>query len=206
MKKGTLAVISGFSGVGKGTVVKKLVSQKPYALSISATTRSPRNGEENGREYYFISNEEFEKRIAEGDFLEWAGYVGHYYGTPKKFIMDRLEQGGDVILEIEAQGAFKVKEQYPEAQLIYMIPPSMKELKARLTGRDTETPEVIEKRMHRAMEEIDLARRYDLLIINDTVESCTERLHTMIQTRAGVHPRETDWLDRLEEEGKQLMG
>ena len=133
MQQGKLAVISGFSGVGKGTVVKRLVAERGYELSVSATTRAPREGEMDGREYYFIDRETFEARIAEGDFLEWARYVDNYYGTPRRFTMDKLAAGKNVILEIEAQGAFKVKEQYEEALLIFMVPPSMAELKARLT-------------------------------------------------------------------------
>jgi guanylate kinase len=205
MKQGKLAVISGFSGVGKGTVVKKLVAEKGYQLSISATTRAPREGEQHGREYYFITKEDFEKRIAEQDFLEYARYVDNYYGTPRSFTMERLEAGQDVILEIEAQGAFKVKEQYPEAMLIFMLPPSMTELKSRLIGRGTESDEVIAKRLHRAMEELELARHYDYLIVNDTVESCAERLDQLIQTGDGQTSNPAALLDQLRDEGKRIL-
>ena len=205
MKQGRLAVISGFSGVGKGTVVKKLVEEKGYELSVSATTRAPREGERHGREYYFISHEEFEHRIQEGDFLEWAQYVENYYGTPRRFTLERLEQGRDVILEIEAQGAFRVKEQYADAMLIFMIPPSMAELKRRLEGRGTETPEVIAKRLRRAMEELELARKYDYLVENDTIEQCMQQLDDMIQCGGGLRPAQTDRLDRLKEEGQALL-
>lgn len=205
MEQGKLAVISGFSGVGKGTVVKKLVAEKGYELSISATTRTPREGEQNGREYYFITKEEFESRIAEKDFLEYARYVENYYGTPRSFTMERLEQGRDVILEIEAQGAFKVKEQYEDAILIFMVPPSMEELKTRLTGRGTETEEIIHKRLCRAMEELELARRYDYLIVNDTVEQCMEKLDRLIQQGTGIRPQESGLLDQLKEEGLRIL-
>lgn len=205
MQQGKLAVISGFSGVGKGTVVKRLVAERGYELSVSATTRAPREGEVDGREYYFIDRETFEARIAEGDFLEWARYVDNYYGTPRRFTMDKLAAGKNVILEIEAQGAFKVKEQYEEALLIFMVPPSMAELKARLIGRGTETEEVICRRLRRAMEELELARSYDRLIVNDTVEACVDRLDAMICRGEGLRPGETDLLDHLKAEGEKLF-
>ena len=200
-EKGTLAVISGFSGVGKGTVVKELVKRYPYALSISATTRDPRPGEENGVAYHFLTKEEFIARIEAGDFFEYASYVDQYYGTPKSFVLKELDEGRDVILEIEAEGAFKVKEQMPEALLIYMLPPSMRELQDRLVGRGTETPEKIEKRLRKAKEEeLDKAKSYDFLIVNDDLEQCIEELHRMIQTRTGISPKHSDLLQRLAKE------
>ena len=201
MKRGTLAVISGFSGVGKGTVVKKLVERYPYALSVSATTRDPRPGEENGVAYHFITRNEFERRIREGDFFEWASYVDQYYGTPKSYVLRELEKGNDVILEIEAAGAMKVKQQLPEALLIYMLPPSMKELKRRLVGRGTETEEKIEKRLKKAREEeLEIAKQYDFLIVNEDLEACIRELDRIIRTRTGISPRHSDLLARLEAE------
>ncbi|MBQ7059186.1 MAG: guanylate kinase [Firmicutes bacterium] len=201
MRKGTLAVISGFSGVGKGTVVKELVKRYPYALSVSATTRDPRPGEADGISYHFITKEAFEERIREGDFFEWASYVDQYYGTPKSFVLEELEKGHDVILEIEAAGAMKVKSQLPEALLIYMLPPSMRELKRRLVGRGTETEEKIEKRLKKAKEEeLEIAREYDFLIVNNDLETCISELHRIIQTRTGVSPGRSDLLTRLETE------
>ena len=198
MSKGTLAVISGFSGVGKGTVVKELVRRYPYALSVSATTRDPRPGEVDGVAYHFITKEAFLKKIEEGDFFEYASYVDQYYGTPKSYVLEQLEEGKDVILEIEAEGAFKVKEQMPEALLIYMLPPSMAELKARLVGRGTETPDKDEKRLRKAREEeLDKARQYDFLIVNDDLEKCISEFHRMIQTRTGISPEDSDVLDKL---------
>ncbi len=198
MSKGTLAVISGFSGVGKGTVVKELVRRYPYALSVSATTRDPRPGEVDGVAYHFITKEAFLKKIEEGDFFEYASYVDQYYGTPKSYVLEQLEEGKDVILEIEAEGAFKVKEQMPEALLIYMLPPSMAELKARLVGRGTETPDKVEKRLRKAREEeLDKARQYDFLIVNDDLEKCISELHRMIQTRTGISPEDSDVLEKL---------
>lgn len=204
-KKGVLAVISGFSGVGKGTAVKELLKKYPYALSVSATTRSPRPGEVPGVSYHYIKKEEFEKRIEEGDFFEWARYVENYYGTPKSFVMEKLEAGQDVILEIEAEGAFKVRSQYPEAMLIFMVPPSMEELRRRLVGRGTETAETVAKRLKKAAEEeLDKAKLYDFLVINDDLQACVEELHFVIQNRKGIRPAETDLLERLAEEAKEL--
>lgn len=204
-RRGTLAVISGFSGVGKGTVVTKMVKEKGYALSISATTRNPRPGEENGVHYYFITKDEFEKRIAENDFFEYAQYVGNYYGTPKSFVMKQLEEGKDVILEIESAGAFKVKDQYPEALLIYMLPPSMQILVDRLVGRGTETMEVIKGRLHQAADvELERARKYDFLIVNDEIESCMKELDRMIKTHTGIGPNGSDLLNALEQEAKEM--
>ena len=204
-RKGVLAVISGFSGVGKGTVVKELLTRYPYALSVSATTRAPREGEVAGVSYHYITKEAFEERIEAGDFLEWAQYVEQYYGTPKSFVMQQLEQGKDVILEIEAEGAFKVRAQYPEALLIYMVPPSMQELKRRLIGRGTETKEKVEQRLKKAREEeLERARHYDFLVVNDELESCIQELHRVIQTRTGIVPASGDLLSKLEQEAKEL--
>ncbi len=204
-KKGVLAVISGFSGVGKGTAVKELLKKYPYALSVSATTRSPRPGEVPGVSYHYITKEEFETRIEEGDFFEWARYVENYYGTPKSFVMEKLEAGQDVILEIEAEGAFKVRSQYPQAMLIIMVPPSMEELRRRLVGRGTETEETVAKRLKKAAEEeLDKAKLYDFLVINDDLAACVEELHSVIQNNKGIKPSETDLLDRLAEEAKKL--
>ena len=204
-RKGVLAVISGFSGVGKGTAVKKLLERYPYALSVSATTRSPRPGEVPGVSYHYITKEEFEKRIEEGDFFEWARYVDNYYGTPKSFVMEKLEAGQDVILEIEAEGAFKVRSQYPEAMLIFMVPPSMEELRRRLVGRGTETEETVAKRLKKAAdEELDKAKLYDFLVINDELEACVEELNRVIQTGSGLKPADSDLLERLAEQAKEL--
>lgn len=204
-KKGVLAVISGFSGVGKGTAVKELLKKYPYALSVSATTRSPRPGEVPGVSYHYITKEEFEKRIEENDFFEWARYVDNYYGTPKSFVMEKLEAGQDVILEIEAEGAFKVRSQYPQAMLIFMVPPSMEELRRRLVGRGTEIEETVAKRLKKAAEEeLDKAKLYDFLVINDDLAACVEELHSVIQKNKGIKPSETNLLDSLAEEAKKL--
>ncbi len=161
MNKGILVVISGFSGAGKGTIMKELVKRYDYHLSISATTRKARTGEVHGKDYYFHTREEFQQMIEQSELIEWAEYVGNYYGTPKKYVQQQLEAGRDVLLEIEMQGGMQVKEKFPDALLIFISPPSAKALKERLTGRGTETPQEIEKRLLRAVEEVQYMKDYD---------------------------------------------
>ena len=152
-QEGILIVVSGFSGSGKGTIMKELLQRYDnYALSISATTRQPREGEVDGREYFFKTREEFEKMIAKDELIEYAKYVNNYYGTPKAYVQEQLHAGKDVILEIEIQGALKVKEKFPETLLLFVTPPTASELKKRLVGRGTESMELIEQRMLRACE------------------------------------------------------
>ena len=180
--KGILIVVSGFSGAGKGTLMKKLLeTYDNYALSVSATTRAPRQGETHGKEYFFKSVEEFEKMIAQDELIEYAKYVDNYYGTPESYVTSQLEAGRDVILEIEIQGALKVKEKYPDTLLLFVTPPSAEELKARLIGRGTESMEVIEARMKRAIEEAQYMDSYDYLIVNDDIDICMEEMHQVIQ-------------------------
>ena len=180
--KGILVVISGFSGAGKGTLMKSLMEKygDDYALSISATTRGPRPGEEHGREYFFISKEEFEEMIKKDELVEFAQYVGNYYGTPKKYVQEQLEAGKNVILEIEIQGALKIKEKFPDTILMFVSAPSAKELKNRLIGRNTESEEVINARLARAYEESLGMEDYDYLVINDDLEECVERVNSII--------------------------
>ena len=196
MQKGVLAVVSGFSGAGKGTLMKALLrDHESYALSISATTRQPREGEADGREYFFLTREKFEQMIAEDAFIEYAQYVGNYYGTPKKYVEDCLTAGKDVILEIEVQGAMNVKKLFPDAVTIFVAPPSAAELKKRLEGRGTETQEVIAGRMKRAQEEADLMDFYDYLLINDDLEESTRELHELIvqsHKKMGLHKAFTE--------------
>jgi len=180
MKKGLLIVISGFSGVGKGTVVKELVKKYGYSLSVSATTRAPRPGEVDGREYYFKSVADFRNLIDYNGFIEWAQYVENYYGTPRKFVEDEMAQGHDVILEIEVQGAMNIREQYPDSVLIFVSAPSAESLRDRLAGRGTESEEVIDKRMNRAAEESEAMKEYDYIVVNDVLEDCVETVNSII--------------------------
>lgn len=182
-KQGTLVVVSGFAGTGKGTVMKELLGRyDSYALSISATTRNPRPGEVDGREYFFKTKEEFEQMIEQDAFVEYACYVGNYYGTPKKYVDEQLAAGKDVILEIEIQGALNIKRQFPDALLLFIAPPSADVLKERLVGRGTETEEVIEQRLARAVEESKGIENYDYLVVNDDLDECVENVHQMIQS------------------------
>lgn len=206
-KKGNLVIISGFSGAGKGTVVKGLmVRYDCYALSVSATTRAPREGEVNGREYFFKTREEFEEMIRQDALYEYAQYVSNYYGTPKAYVQEQLDAGKDVILEIEVQGALKVKEKNPKALLLFVTPPSAEELKKRLQGRGTETEEVINERMRRAADESELMDRYEYLVINDQLEKCVEEVHQLIQRERFRMEQNQDMVTKLQNELKAMKG
>ncbi len=181
MNKGRLIVFSAPSGCGKGTILEEARKTENFFLSISATTRSPREGELHGVNYYYITREEFESRISSGDMLEYAEYCGNYYGTPLKEINEKLENGTDVILEIEVQGAMKVKELCPDALLIFVMPPSIGELRRRLNKRGTESEEVIDKRVNEAVEEIAYASKYDYVIVNDVLEDAVNDFRTVIK-------------------------
>ncbi len=182
MGKGKLLIVSGLSGAGKGTICKRLIEKYPeFVLSVSATDRSPRTGEVHGREYFFLSTEEFEEKIRQGDLLEYARYVDHYYGTPKSWVEEQMDAGKNVILEIEIQGAFQVRKIIPEALLIFIMPPSMEELERRLRGRGTETEEQILKRLQRAEEETAFVDRYDHVIVNEEVEKSVDMLYDIVQ-------------------------
>ncbi len=182
-RRGQLVVISGFSGAGKGTIVKKLLTEyDQYALSVSMTTRKPRPGEVDGREYFFVSTEEFEKAIVEGKMLEYAGYVDHYYGTPRAYVEQKMEEGKDVILEIEVQGARQIKQLFPEAVLLFVTTPSAQILRDRLTGRGTEDEETIRQRLlQAATREVPLMADYDYLIVNDVLEDAVTTVHQVIE-------------------------
>jgi len=200
-EKGILIVLSGFSGAGKGTVVKKLLATHDnYALSVSMTTRQPREGEQNGVEYFFTDKEQFEKTIAEGGLIEYANYCGNYYGTPKVYVEEQLKAGKDVILEIEIQGALKIKEQFPESLLLFVTPPSAKELERRLVGRGTETAEVICKRMSRAGEESEGIEAYDYIVINDDLDTCVEEVHQLVNAARKAPVRREEFIKEIREE------
>ena len=182
-RKGSLLVLSGFSGVGKGTAAKRLVEKYGYSLSVSATTRKPRQGEENGREYFFKTEAEFKNLIDYNGFIEYARYVDNYYGTPRKFVEEELAAGHNVILEIEVQGAFNIKQQYEDALLIFITAPSAQAIKERLIGRGTESEEVIHKRLERAKEESMDMSKYDYIVVNDELEECVDRIHAIVQAK-----------------------
>ena len=202
-KKGILIVVSGFSGAGKGTLMKEIMKQYDnYALSISATTRKPREGEVDGREYFFRTVDEFEKMIAQDELIEYAKYVDNYYGTPRAYVEEKLEEGKDVILEIEIQGALKVKEKFPETLLLFVTPPNVEILRNRLIGRGTETMEVIESRMKRAIDESEGMDSYDYLVINDDLQECVEEMHHIIQEEHKRTFRNTDFIEQIKRELK----
>ncbi len=199
--KGILVVVSGFSGAGKGTLMKKLIQEYDnYALSISMTTRMPREGEENGREYFFVTRDVFEEKIREDGFVEYACYCDNYYGTPKEYVEAQLAAGKDVILEIEIQGALKIKEKYPTALLLFVMPPTAEELRRRLVGRGTETEDVIAKRLRRAGEEAKGIENYDYIVINDNLEECTRELHSMIRTAHHTPYRNEEFIENMRQE------
>lgn len=198
--KGLLIVISGFSGAGKGTVVKKLLERDTYSLSISATTREPRAGEEHGKSYFFISEEEFLQQIDNDRFLEWANYCDHYYGTPIEYVDEQINQGFDVVLEIEVQGALKIKEQIPDAVLLFIVPPTVAELKQRLLNRGTESIEIVNKRVQRASEEVEDMGKYDYILINDQVKDCVMDIHHIVESEHKKASRSQDLIKKFHEQ------
>ena len=209
--KGKLVVISGFSGAGKGTLMKALMKEygDSYALSVSATTRNPRPGEMDGVDYFFVTRDKFEQMIAEDALIEYAQYVGNYYGTPKEYVQQQLDLGKNVILEIEIQGALKIKEKFPDTVLMFVTAPNANELKNRLVGRGTETPEVIAARLSRACEESMGMEKYDYLVINDTIENgislidrliCDERSGNIENNRAHRVSANIDFINKMREE------
>jgi guanylate kinase len=182
MNKGLLIVLSGPSGVGKGTVCAALRSRtKNLVYSVSATTRKPRQGEVDGINYFFKTRQEFERMIAQDELLEWAEYVGNYYGTPAQFVHQTLAEGKDVFLEIEVQGAMKVKQKFPEAVFIFLAPPSLSELEKRITGRGTDDANVIRQRMTVAIDEIKLMEEYDYVVVNDQIDCACQRIMSIIE-------------------------
>ena len=200
-RQGILIVVSGFSGAGKGTLMKELLKRYDnYALSISATTRAPREGETDGKEYFFVTKEQFEKMRDERKLVEYAQYVNNYYGTPKEYVEQKMAEGKDVILEIEIQGALKVKKRFPDALLLFVTPPSAEELRRRLVGRGTETLEVINARLARAAEEASGMEAYDYLLINDDLDRCVEEMHQLIQLQHRKTSYHLDFLSKMRED------
>ena len=202
-ERGILIVVSGFSGSGKGTIMNEIMRKYDnYELSVSATTRNPRPGETDGKEYFFKTVEEFEKMIAKDELIEYARYVDNYYGTPRAYVEEQLDAGKDVILEIEIQGALKVKEKFPDTLLLFVTPPTAEELRHRLVGRGTETMDVIDFRMKRAKEEALGMDRYDYLIINDVLDDCVREMHQIIQGEHRRSFRNRTFIEHMKEELK----
>jgi len=200
-QKGILIVISGFSGAGKGTLVKKLLEKyDEYALSVSMTTRAPRPGEREGVEYFFTDKEHFEEAIRQDGLVEYAVYCGNYYGTPRAYVEQQLAAGKNVILEIEIQGALKIKAQFPESLLVFLTPPSADELKRRLEGRGTESGEVIAKRLARAVEESEGVEAYDYIVVNDVLEECVDEVHRLVDAARRAPVRQGALIKEIREE------
>lgn len=201
-RQGTLFVISGPSGVGKGTIVKRVLKESDAELSVSMTTREPREGEQHGRDYYFVTTDEFKESIANGKLLEYAVVFENMYGTPREAVARRLEKGRDVILEIDVQGGLKVKSSMPEAVLIFILPPSLRELRERIEGRATDAPDVIDRRMNGALNEIKLVGEYDYYIVNDDLETAVSTVREIMAAEEHRVPERVMPLIRQYEEEK----
>lgn len=208
IKKGLLIIISGFSGTGKGTAIKKLLELYPndYCLSISATTRNPREGEVHGREYFFKTKEDFEEMIMKQELIEYTQYVDNYYGTPKEYVEDQMDAGHNIILEIEIDGALNVKKLYPDALLIFLLPPSIKELEKRLRERGTESEDVIADRIKRASEESKVIREYDYVVVNDTIDDCVSTIHNIVEIEGLKVYRQEEVIHNIEQELSDICG
>ena len=206
--RGILVVLSGFSGAGKGTIVKRLLKDYDrYAVSVSATTRSPRPDEKEGEAYFFKTVQEFESKIKDGAFIEYAQYVDNYYGTPRACVEEQLAAGKDVILEIEIQGALRVKEQFPDAVMLFVVTKDAETLKERLTGRGTESEEIINGRLARAVQEAEGIGAYDYLIVNDDLDACVEKVHALIGTEHCRVSRNMDFIKKMQAEmGRFVKG
>lgn len=205
-QKGILMVLSGFSGAGKGTLVKALLKKHDdYSLSISMTTRAPREGERDGVEYFFTTREKFEETIVDNGLIEYALYCGNYYGTPRAYVEEQMAAGKNVILEIEIQGALKIKEKFPDSLLIFVTPPNAEELKRRLEGRGTESAEVIAQRLARATEESEGIEAYDYIVVNDNLDECVEEIHRLVDAARRAPVRSQELIREIREELKSFV-
>lgn len=204
--KGILIVLSGFAGSGKGTIISEVMKKYDnYALSVSATTRKAREGEVEGVHYFFKTEEEFKEMIEKGELLEYANYVGNYYGTPRTYVKDRLASGCNVILEIETEGALNIKREYPDAVLVFVMPPSVEEIYKRLKHRGTETDEVIDKRMRKAGVEMGVVDRYDYLIINDVLSESVELFNSVVNCQKMSVGRNRDYIESKKKEFEDYL-
>lgn len=201
-RKGLITVLSGFSGAGKGTIMKHLLEEYPgrYNLSISATTRNKRIGEEDGREYFFKTREEFEEMIKNDELLEYAEFSGNYYGTPKEYVNRLVDEGRDVLLEIEVNGALQVRKIFPDSVLLFVTPPSAEALKSRLVGRKTESMEEIENRLSISSKESLLMDKYDYLIVNDEVSAAVKEVHDIIECEILRTGRNSVMIEKMQRE------
>ena len=198
MRKGLLVVVSGPSGAGKGTICQALLEKTPLAYSVSATTRKPRAGEVDGESYYFLSVEAFEEMIEKDELLEWAKVYDNYYGTPLKKVEEKLTAGEDILLEIDTQGAMKVREKFPEGVYIFILPPSLTELERRIRGRDTETEDVLQKRLAAAIGEIEAGKCYKYVVTNDEVDGAVESVCAILAAERRLVARNGELFDEIE--------
>ena len=207
MTKGLLIAVSGFSGAGKGTLMRKLIEDHPerYALSVSATSRKPREGEIEGVHYFFRTKEEFEELIKNDGLIEYNCYVDNYYGTPRKFVEEKLEEGKDVLLEIDVNGAAQVKKKYPDTVMIFITAPSIKELAARLKNRGTEDEKTIRKRLETAKKEAEFIKYYEHLVVNDIIDDAAERLDDIITTEHNKVIYQNDLIKKINEELEEIL-
>ena len=198
MRKGLLVVVSGPSGAGKGTICQALLEKTPLAYSVSATTRKPRAGEVDGESYYFLSVEAFEEMIEKDELLEWAKVYDNYYGTPLKKVEEKLAAGEDILLEIDTQGAMKVREKFPEGVYIFILPPSLAELERRIRGRDTETEDVLQKRLAAAIDEIEAGKCYKYVVTNDEVDGAVDAVCAILAAERRLVARNGELFDEIE--------
>ena len=198
MRKGLLVVVSGPSGAGKGTICQELLEKTPLAYSVSATTRKPRAGEVDGESYYFLSVEAFEEMIEKDELLEWAKVYDNYYGTPLKKVEEKLAAGEDILLEIDTQGAMKVREKFPEGVYIFILPPSLAELERRIRGRDTETEDVLQKRLTAAIDEIEAGKCYKYVVTNDEVDGAVDSVCAILAAERRLVARNGELFDEIE--------
>ena len=198
MRKGLLVVVSGPSGAGKGTICQALLEKTPLAYSVSATTRKPRAGEVDGESYYFLSVEAFEKMMEKDELLEWAKVYDNYYGTPLKKVEEKLAAGEDILLEIDTQGAMKVREKFPEGVYIFILPPSLAELERRIRGRDTETEDVLQKRLAAAINEIEAGKCYKYVVTNDEVDGAVDSVCAILAAERRLVARNGELFDEIE--------
>lgn len=202
---GLLIVMSGFSGAGKGTLLKRLLNDyDDYAFSVSMTTRAPRVGEVDGKDYFFVTKERFEEEIEKGGLVEYASYCDNYYGTPKAYVDEQLQNGKSVILDIEVQGAMQIMEKFPNALTVFISPPDTKVWLERLRGRGTESEEVIQRRVQQAKKEINFIDRYEYLVINDDLDATVAKMHSLVEAQKLAISNQKDFVEKIGEELKNI--